>query len=220
MRELFVCICFSILLLAGCNSSYEDSLFGQNPKAFTAEETSLIKAYRISSATSSDAVFAFYRPMAEMIIRSRLADTEGRISKFNPPADRSKPFCEAANIVRGLESGTMIGGESNEKIEPPFSEFYAKAMGRPLLPCDSRPASAYEVADSRYKVTTGPETIKLSPEMYDELVKAVTVCKRAELAVMNGFEPNKTLSQKDYDKAMNIILSCKTYQLEKALNEK
>lgn len=219
MKNLFACLCFAVVFLTGCGSEYDDSIFGQKKGAFTAEEINLIKAYNNVTSTQSGDIFEFYEPMGNMIASVRYSGIKDNHYTYNPPRDLSKPFCEATSIVRGLESGNMEAA-LGIKIDHKFSEFYAKAMGFQLESCDDNKVSSDTVSDSRYKVTTNSETVKLSPEMYDELYKAVTTCKRAELAAINGFEPNKVLSQKDYEKAMNIILDCKTYQLEKALNEK
>ena len=59
----------------------------------------------------------------------------------------------------------------------------------------------------------------LSPQMYDELISAVKTCNRATVSSMQ-FQMGSTLSPEDYNKVMQIILDCKKYQLEKAINDK
>lgn len=59
----------------------------------------------------------------------------------------------------------------------------------------------------------------LSPQMYDELISAVKTCNRATVESMQ-FKSGATLTPEQYDKVMNIIIECKSYQLEKAINEK
>lgn len=59
----------------------------------------------------------------------------------------------------------------------------------------------------------------LSPQIYDELISATKVCNRATISAMQ-FPVGKELSPEEYDKVMTIILDCKKFQLEKAVNEK
>ena len=74
--------------------------------------------------------------------------------------------------------------------------------------------------DEQFKVTTDKEGVKLSPQLYDDLIRTVQTCKRAEYSVISGFKPNQELTPDDYDKVVQIILECKKFQLESALNEK
>lgn len=59
----------------------------------------------------------------------------------------------------------------------------------------------------------------LSPQLYDDLIAAVKTCNRATVSSMQ-FKPGVSLSPEDYNSVMNIILECKQYQLDKAINDK
>lgn len=59
----------------------------------------------------------------------------------------------------------------------------------------------------------------LSPQLYDELITAVKTCNRATVESMQ-FKAGSTLTREQYNKVMSIVLECKDYQLQKAINEK
>ena len=59
----------------------------------------------------------------------------------------------------------------------------------------------------------------LSPQMYDELISAVKTCNRATISATQ-FTMGSTLSPEEYDNVMKIILECKKFQLEQAINQK
>lgn len=59
----------------------------------------------------------------------------------------------------------------------------------------------------------------LSPQLYDELISAVKTCNRATVNAMQ-FGQGSTLSPEEYNKVMSIILDCKKFQLDQAVNQK
>ena len=63
------------------------------------------------------------------------------------------------------------------------------------------------------------DTYVLSPQLYDELITAVKTCNRATVESMQ-FKAGSVLTKEQYDKVMSIVLECKDYQLQKAINEK
>lgn len=63
------------------------------------------------------------------------------------------------------------------------------------------------------------DTYVLSPQLYDELITAVKTCNRATVESMQ-FKAGSVLTKEQYEKVMSIVLECKDYQLQKAINEK
>ena len=219
--KLFTILLMSIVLLTGCeDDNYYESRFARvrDGWVFTPDESAILASYITNTAANSNTVsegvlIKMYKPVLNNILLKR-SYKEGEELKSRGPQNPDKPLCEAAAIVRSIEVSIKDGDRF--KIDHKFSKFYEESFGFPLTECNVRKAPV----DAEYKVTSSSGDIKLSPSMYDELVKAVSTCKRAELAAISGFSPNKALSQDDYDKAMTIILDCKKFQLEKALNEK
>ena len=202
------------LLLVGC----KDSVIDNNQDAFTTKEAALFESFSKSNTLCKGEVNYLYEPALEFLRKTRDA---GR--SYNLPGDSIAPFCEAVDVIRGVEVGSSkvyFSSCNNRALNPKFTTFYEEVMGFPLQKCGRTEPSAQPASDSTFKVTVTPGTVKLSPALYDELISAVKTCRRAENAVLEGFTPNEVLSQKDYDKAISTILECKKFQLEKTLNDK
>lgn len=94
-----------------------------------------------------------------------------------------------------------------------ISEIYYTSTGRVLYSSD------YQKGNSTDEVKRVDNRYILSPQMYDELISSVKTCNRATIA-STQFTMGSTLSPEDYDKVMSIIIDCKKYQLEDAINKK
>lgn len=92
-----------------------------------------------------------------------------------------------------------------------MNESWHKYTGKWLYNApDASQAGDLKVVDDSYV---------LSPQLYDELITAVKTCNRASVSSMQ-FKAGSVLSKEQYDQVMNIVLECKDYQLQKAINEK
>lgn len=63
------------------------------------------------------------------------------------------------------------------------------------------------------------EKYVLSPALYDNLIDSVKTCNRATFSSMD-FQMGSTLNKDQYNKVMTIILDCKKFQLEQAIQSK
>lgn len=211
MKYMFLA---AALLLTGC----KDSVIDDNQGAFTPKEAALFKAFANSNTLCRGEVNYLYDPALEALRKTRDAGIS-----YNLPDSSMAPFCEAVEVIKGVEVNSdqvYFSSCNSRSLSPKFTTFYEKAMGFPLQKCGHTEPSAQPASDSTFKVTVGHGTVKLSPALYDELIAAIKTCRRAENAVLEGFKPNEVLSQNDYDKAITIILDCKKFQLEKTLNDK
>lgn len=92
-----------------------------------------------------------------------------------------------------------------------MNELWHKYTGKWLYNApDASQAGDLKVVDDSYV---------LSPQLYDELITAVKTCNRAAVSSMQ-FKVGSVLPKDQYDQVMNIVLECKDYQLQRAINEK
>ena len=134
----------------------------------------------------------------------RTYEASKKFNHFNP---EDHPF-EQQGLIFILEDKAFK--KSNPEVSS-ISEIWFSLTGKQLYgaPEASQAADLKKVDD----------TYVLSPQLYDELITAVKTCNRATVESMQ-FKAGSVLIKEQYDKVMSIVLECKDYQLQKAINEK
>lgn len=94
-----------------------------------------------------------------------------------------------------------------------ISEIYFESTGRNLY------VGAVSTGSTTDEVKKVNNQYVLSPQMYDELISAVKTCNRATISATQ-FTMGSTLTPEEYDNVMKIIMECKKFQLEQAINQK
>ena len=210
------------LLLTACSEEKAHLNLAYN-RVLTPEESYIISYLYSNSSCSNDTITETYTPIMNTLYMLRKQNSTVDDSMYKPK-DSSRPFCEVSALLNGTEARTAKILRCNNGESQPTSilDIYKSTYQvDKILSCNTedRPDRKAPV-DEQFKVTTDKEGVKLSPQLYDDLIHTVQTCKRAEYSMMAGFKPNQEFTPEDYDKVMKIILECKKFQLESALNEK
>ncbi|WNA15833.1 hypothetical protein XaC1_190 [Xanthomonas phage XaC1] len=139
--------------------------------------------------------------------RSTLKSLDCDGSQCNP---KETPFARSIDVFKIDDRMFKIRHPEMKSI----SEIYFESTGNSLYS-----GAAVIHSSSTDDVKKVDNTFVLSPQMYDELINAVRTCNRATISATQ-FPIGSKLSPEDYNKVMNIILDCKQYQLDEAINKK
>lgn len=123
---------------------------------------------------------------------------------------KETPFSKSMDVFKIDDKMFKLRNPEKKSI----SEIYFESTGRSLYS-----GAAVIHSSSTDDVKKVDNTFVLSPQMYDELINAVRTCNRATISATQ-FPIGSKLSPEDYNKVMNIILDCKQYQLDEAINKK
>lgn len=123
---------------------------------------------------------------------------------------KETPFSKSLDVFKIDDKMFKLRNPEKKSI----SEIYFESTGRSLYM-----GAAVIHSSSTDDVKKVDNTFVLSPQMYDELINAVRTCNRATISATQ-FPIGSKLSPEDYNKVMNIILDCKQYQLDEAINKK
>ncbi len=141
---------------------------------------------------------------------SQYTVTDDQIEASSQTNPEDKPFAQQALVFK-LEDRAFK--EKFPKIRS-INELWYESTGQFIID-----DSNYSTRKSNDEVKKVGDTFVLSPQMYDELINAVRTCNRATISATQ-FPIGSKLSPEDYNKVMNIILDCKQYQLDEAINKK
>lgn len=210
------------LLLTACSEEVP-TLDVMYNRVLTPEESYMVRYLYINNSCINSSITEIYTPIMDTLYQLRKQNSTVDDSIYKPK-NPERPFCEVATLLNGTEARTSKALRCNNGDTQPTSitDIYkATYQTDKILTCgDSNKAPRKAPVDEQFKVTTDKEGVKLSPQLYDDLIRTVQTCKRAEYSVISGFKPNQELTPDDYDKVVQIILECKKFQLESALNEK
>lgn len=123
--------------------------------------------------------------------------------------DNDKPFARQLGVF--AIDDAMFKKSYPDKMS--ISKIYNISTGRSIVNVETQPTV---LTQSTVKTETG--TV-LSPALYDELINAVKTCNRASIEA-SKYSAYKQLSADEYEKVISIILDCKKFQLEQAINSK
>jgi hypothetical protein len=123
---------------------------------------------------------------------------------------KENPFSQSMDVFKIDDKMFKIRHPEMKSI----SEIYFESTGRNLYE-----GSVVRQSSSTDEIKKVQNTYVLSPQMYDELIASVKTCNRATIA-STQFKLGSTLTPEEYDNVMGIILDCKKFQLEQAIQQK
>jgi len=195
------------IALTGCNEW--ELLRGEVKGNLTSSENSLMLALSKSNTNTNDdsialayyGVFHGYKSFPDNSDYFCSKQREILFAEYSISKNANlKDFITLSKIVEDTTGKTLYEVCSDENNGSSDKE--------PLVKKDEKPT---------FKVDKTETTYQLSSQMYDDLIIAVHECKRAEFQTMQSFKQNDKLTKEQYDNVVNIIMSCKQYQLERAL---
>lgn len=214
-------VIFSILLCTACDD-YTDYM---SSYTLSSERLLLLSAAeRQDCKQDASSVESAYEPFFQELktIRKDTVRSNDNHTFYIKPGS---PFCDAIYELKATElkfsdrkctisyaHETLV----NEDITATCSRWAANDRGDRL---SIVPKEEKVDKEPITKETSTPEKIVISNAMYDDLINAVKTCKRAEYATISEFSPEQEITKEAYDKVRKIIIDCKRYQLEHALQE-
>lgn len=173
-----------------------------------------------------------YFSLKNTVVNNHSVKTKSGKYRINQPmtitqnsANQLAPlFCRYINEIRIDEAAIKAGRYASSKQT--ISEIYKKSFGVDLYDsCEvavlpktvQETESVVEVVEELEVVSIDSEKV-ISPELYDRLISSVGTCKRANARLITLTDGDRYLTQTDYNEVMGIIMSCKRFELENAVN--
>lgn len=226
-RMINLTIALGVLTLVGCGGHYYEEL----PKVLTPIEKSLLISYDKDIFGFKDTAVS-YNGLTKSLLRKRLVHATNRNEGIsckhlkNMPELYEYPFCGFYKEIENDELAYKIQFPSKPEpkfITTQFKELYGISM-KEACNLGGGDKQSYQNSTELKKdfvVVTGNEGKvfeALTLEMYDKLIDSSKNCTRAknQLILLTGTKEYLTVA--DYDEVMSIAMKCKTFELEKELN--
>lgn len=198
MKKFVIVGLLACAALTGCGTDATVSL----GNGFTSTEKAVYAAYWKQGGAVDN-----YRGFLESAVKYRDSSLNSTRTGF---------FCDSLDALKAADFGaSKRNAEAAKSLSGVFEAIYGTT---PEKACGSYIAPKVIVKDVPVvKVDTTPDV--LGPDLYDKMIEVANSCGRSRQYLIDLTDKKEYLTQEDYNAVMKSYMSCKKFELEKALQE-